>query len=889
MDTQHEMRCPVCVELYNLSTRLKVTCPCGFTACTECSERYLLDTTQNAHCMSCRRGWSREDLMAAFTQRFVGRTYKRRREELLLEREKALLPSTQPFVEVEKKRRRLTQEIATIRNESIEHDRALQDIFFGPAAVANDDETRIEESARAMELRKKIRCNQEEIVHREFQLTLHERGLRSADLKRQFVRACPDGDCRGFLSTAWKCGLCEKRACPECHEIKAGDEHVCDPNNVATARLLDKDTKPCPKCATMIFKIVGCFAPDTPVLTWSGDIKMSQDIAVGDVLIGDDGKQRVVQELVSGIDNMYEVTQKNGMKYVVNSKHKLVLKFSGDKVIFWKESENAWSMRWFDHDLKVMKSKKSKVTDTISRDEACVILEDFKKTIVFPDVVEITVDDYNKLSPGCQKHMKGFRSDKGVSWDRKEVKIDPYLLGMYVGDGVNTGFEFAANAQKDPEIMKYLMDWCEGHDAELVHEAAYKFRVKRRGSGFRQGMGRGATSAACKGCAEKKCDFCDLPNQEYESAMPNTDKTNPLKELLNSYNLVRNKHIPTDFLINDRETRLKVLAGLVDTDGYLGNDGKRIQIPQANHKIARQIEFLARSLGFVVNVDVLEKKNVPFPNTERKDYADQLRGNISGEHLDDIPTIVMRKKCNASTPNKDYMRTGITVSHVGTGQFYGWSVDQNKRFLLGDFTVVRNCDQMFCTQCHTAFSWRRGTIETGPVHNPHYYEMQRRNGHVPRALGDIPCGGMVDWAQLNYWIRRTMMTQTEANQLAIMHQMHAHIQYIVIPRYTTEAELDNRKLRIGFMIGDLDEDQFKRQLQQKEKAHAKKREICELLHTYQLVVAEVFQRMVDGVWSGGYMVELRTMRDYVNAEMARISKRYTSCVVPTINDSFRIV
>ena len=74
-------------------------------------------------------------------------------------------------------------------------------------------------------------------------------------------RKCPDENCRGFLSTQWKCGLCEKWACPECHVIK-GDtrdaDHTCDPDTLATAQLLSKDTKPCPKCSTPIHKIEGC-------------------------------------------------------------------------------------------------------------------------------------------------------------------------------------------------------------------------------------------------------------------------------------------------------------------------------------------------------------------------------------------------------------------------------------------------------------------------------------------------------------------------------------------------------------------------------------------------------------------------------------------------------
>ncbi len=84
------------------------------------------------------------------------------------------------------------------------------------------------------------------------------RTAATSEEKKTFVRKCPVTDCRGFLSSRWKCDLCKNYVCPDCNEIKNGDDHVCDPNAVETINLLKKDTKPCVKCGTMIFKISGC-------------------------------------------------------------------------------------------------------------------------------------------------------------------------------------------------------------------------------------------------------------------------------------------------------------------------------------------------------------------------------------------------------------------------------------------------------------------------------------------------------------------------------------------------------------------------------------------------------------------------------------------------------
>ncbi len=168
--------------------------------------------------------------------------------------------------------------------------------------------------------------------------------------RKAFIKPCPAPDCRGFLSSKWICGLCDTVVCKDCHEIKGkkksissstevkdednenkeDDEfkdHKCDPNNIETAKALQKETKGCPKCGIRIFKIDGCFAPDTQILMWDKTVKLAKDIVVGDQLIGDDGFKRTVVRLMNGEDNMYSITQNHGCKYIVNSHHTLVLKY----------------------------------------------------------------------------------------------------------------------------------------------------------------------------------------------------------------------------------------------------------------------------------------------------------------------------------------------------------------------------------------------------------------------------------------------------------------------------------------------------------------------------------------------------------------------------------
>jgi hypothetical protein len=86
-------------------------------------------------------------------------------------------------------------------------------------------------------------------------------GKEAVTQRREFIMRCPAEGCRGFLSTAYKCGTCECWTCVECH-VSVGKEkecgHTCNADTVLSAKAIKDETRPCPKCGTRIFKIDGC-------------------------------------------------------------------------------------------------------------------------------------------------------------------------------------------------------------------------------------------------------------------------------------------------------------------------------------------------------------------------------------------------------------------------------------------------------------------------------------------------------------------------------------------------------------------------------------------------------------------------------------------------------
>lgn len=131
----------------------------------------------------------------------------------------------------------------------------------------------------------------------------------------------------------------------------------------------------------------------------------------------------------------------------------------------------------------------------------------------------------------------------------------------------------------------------------------------------------------------------------------------------------KTKYIPDIYKCNCVETQLKLLAGFVDAIGSLNSNKTSFKIIQQNEQLSNDIIFVARSLGFCV--------------TKNDNYI-----NIDGE-CDKIPTMLKNKQAKKYV-NKNILNYEITLKSIGEGDYYGFEIDGNHRFVLGDFTVTHN-------------------------------------------------------------------------------------------------------------------------------------------------------------------------------------------------------
>jgi len=233
--------CDVCCEKINKINHKQVNCPfCDLTSCRSCSQRYILESFEDPHCMGCKTRWNREFVDSFCTKYFRNTELKRHRETVLFERERALMPGTQPEVERIIQMRRIRRIIRKQKEDLIElHHR------YGTLEIDTPLPHEIHTLYREMEN-----------TYRHLE-QLRNSGTLTDNEPRQFIRQCPVEICKGFLNEEWFCGLCERYYCKKCND-EVTDDHICDQQVVETMKLLNKDSKSCPKCGTVIHKTSGC-------------------------------------------------------------------------------------------------------------------------------------------------------------------------------------------------------------------------------------------------------------------------------------------------------------------------------------------------------------------------------------------------------------------------------------------------------------------------------------------------------------------------------------------------------------------------------------------------------------------------------------------------------
>lgn len=362
-----------------------------------------------------------------------------------------------------------------------------------------------------------------------------------------------------------------------------------------------------------------CVAKGTRFIMFDGSIKNVEDIKVGDILMGPDSKPRTVLATTHGIDNMYKVIPENGIEHIVNSKHPI-------RTIYRKAYGN------------------------IVREELITAPNHIKTLSLHPR----------------WRECYALEKVNGIEFEHKDVLIDPYIFGLWIGDGDKDSARFT---NPDIEVIDALKEFANANN--LVCN-----------------IYNHSTSKLAKRISFTKKD-CSL---------------NWFRQALDDMGVKDNKFIPKNYICTDRESRLQFLAGIIDTDGNYDARKHNFEIIQKLESVTAGIVYIARSLGIKTTV----KTKVVNGCTYYRIFL-LSKGWI-------IPTKVKRKQCPEYTAlQKNPLECRFDIESIGKDEYYGFEVDGDSLCLLEDFTIFHNCPNLQKALDVTLSNTESGAISVGTI------------------------------------------------------------------------------------------------------------------------------------------------------------------------------
>jgi len=260
----------------------------------------------------------------------------------------------------------------------------------------------------------------------------------------------------------------------------------------------------------------------------------------------------------------------------------------------------------------------------------------------YKTINEISIEDYLKKDKWFKHFNKLYRT--AVKYRENDILVDPYFMGLWLGDGT---FNRVAITSADKEVINYVYTYA----SKLNLEINVNYHKNNKSNTYI------ITSASKGGSSDR----------------------NILLNNMRTYGLISGnefKFIPKEYLINSILNRKKLLAGLIDSDGYM--HGNCYEITSKYSQLANNIVELCRSLGYCAYVTDKMVNNKLY-----------YRVNISGD-LSDLPIRLNRKRSSPRKQVKDVTITSFTLKELPVNDYYGFVLDGNSRYLLEDFTVTHN-------------------------------------------------------------------------------------------------------------------------------------------------------------------------------------------------------
>lgn len=270
-------------------------------------------------------------------------------------------------------------------------------------------------------------------------------------------------------------------------------------------------------------------AHSTPVLTTTG-WKTHGELCVGDEVFHPSGEPTKVIALSkdgpADCDHLVEFT--NGEKLLAHANHEWVIHDQSAKV--WRTVETRWFLEKVTRGPNVGNSRK--------------------------------LWSGNKGARGSRARYRMPKVEQ-LQFDTKALPLDPYLLGVWLGDGSTGKPAISMCAEDEPFVTSEFVKHGYTVSATHVHNITGVLTVS---FGGQRSSARGGASL--------------------------------LTRHLQKTGVFTKKTIPELYLRSDVEQRLQLLAGLIDTDGHVESDTGRVRFVTGQRKLAEAVLDLCTTLGF---------------------------------------------------------------------------------------------------------------------------------------------------------------------------------------------------------------------------------------------------------------------------------------------------
>jgi replicative DNA helicase len=288
---------------------------------------------------------------------------------------------------------------------------------------------------------------------------------------------------------------------------------------------------------------------------FDGSFRALKDLKVGDELMSDDSTSCTVQNILITEEETYSVTPVKGDTYFISASDTLCL-YCIPPHVCWAEADNGYKVTWFDKIELRYRGRQFHVNKFGGKENCLITAETFKDSLDKNREFSISVKKYLEMKKSSVKDIKSFKVP--LSFPDRKFTFDPYFIGYWLGDGSKSG-AILTIGDEDKHMVEYFAKYFKDNfDMDCTKNGiSYRFKNKKV-SGKRI--------------------------------------TNVLKTYLREKNILDNKHIPIEFLHSSRESRLRLLAGLIDSDGHL--HGNTFDFIQKLEGLFDDVIYLCRSLGF---------------------------------------------------------------------------------------------------------------------------------------------------------------------------------------------------------------------------------------------------------------------------------------------------